>query len=251
MKVDRRYVRSEYEVRADGDTAVISGYAAVFNARTGIGWFVEQVMPGAFDRSVNSPVADVRALKNHDPNFVIGRTTNGTLKLSQDDRGLHYEAHGNLTKPSVQELVADLERGDIDQSSFGFYVPDNGDEWGHTDDGMPLRSLVDVGLYDVSPVTFPAYLDTTSGVDQERALRSIAAEIDPAGAGFLTAYQTRFVNVTDLEKYLLRAADTTTDNSSQANEPLNQPEAATQNPASLEAKRRLLEWQRLADPTRK
>ena len=252
MKVDRRYILSDYETRVEGDTAVIAGYAAVYNARADIGWFVEQFEPHAFKRFVADPKADVRALKNHDPNFVIGRTLNGTLKLASDERGLHYEAIGNMQKPSVRELVADLERGDIDQSSVGFFVMDGGDSWSHTENtNLPFRSITEAGLYDVSPVTFPAYVDTTSGVDQERALRSIAQQIDPDGAGFLDKYRTEFSNADQLEQYLIRSDATETSNSS-PNQQQPQPpaESASQNTAPLEAKRKLLEWQRLAKPAR-
>ncbi len=90
MKVERRVVTQPVEVRAMGDTPMLSGYAAVFNTDTVIaGMFRERIAPGAFTAAVRED--DVRALFNHDPNCVLGRTTAGTLSLSEDQTGLRYQ----------------------------------------------------------------------------------------------------------------------------------------------------------------
>ena len=84
------------EVReSEGDEMILEGYASVFNQETDLGHFREVIKPGAFDDVLYN---DVRALINHDPNLVLGRTTNGTLELSVDERGLKYRVKlGNQT----------------------------------------------------------------------------------------------------------------------------------------------------------
>ena len=103
------------EVReADSDDMVLEGYAAVFNSETDLGHFREVIKPGAFDDVMTN---DVRALINHDPNLILGRTENGTLELSTDERGLKYRV-----KLGAQQYAKDfyesVKRGDISQSSF-------------------------------------------------------------------------------------------------------------------------------------
>lgn len=140
----------------------ITGYAATFDEPYTIpgifGDFTEQVRKGAFTRAL-SEGQDVRALFNHDPSRILGRTSNGTVTLSEDERGLRYEIIPNLETQDGRDLVALVKRGDISQSSFGFSVHRNGnvrgEEWLESD-GIDSRILTDLDLYDVSPVTFPA-----------------------------------------------------------------------------------------------
>lgn len=155
-----------FEVRIDereGEPVKIVGHAAMFNQETEIaGMFREMIAPGAFTRSIKEG-DDVRALFNHDPNFVLGRTKSGTLKLKEDKQGLWME----VTPPDTQ-LVRDLviepiRRGDISQQSFGFEA--RGEEWQRGEDGeMDLRILTDAKLWDVSAVTYPAYDGTDVAV---------------------------------------------------------------------------------------
>ena len=165
MTLERRTFDGTVEVRAKDDgTAVAVGYAARFNTLSqNLGGFVENVDPSAFNKTVTE--ADTRALFNHDPNFVLGRMSAGTLRLEVDKVGLRYEVDLPPTQLG-RDLAALLARGDINGSSFGFRVIE--DEWGETPDGFPLRSLKQVSLRDVGPVTFPAY--TAADV----ALRSLA-----------------------------------------------------------------------------
>lgn len=137
---------------------VIEGYAAIFNSETQIGdYFREVVRPGAFTGAVQSD--DVRALVNHDPSLVLGRTAAGTLTLTEDAKGLRYR----VTLPNTtiaRDLMASIKRGDISQSSFAFQVTKM--SWGERAAGqLPLRQIEEVKLFDVSPVTYPAY-DATS-----------------------------------------------------------------------------------------
>jgi HK97 family phage prohead protease/HK97 family phage major capsid protein len=142
------------EVReAEGDEMVLEGYAAVFNSETDLGAFREVIKPGAFDDVMNN---DVRALINHDPNLVLGRTTNGTLKLEQDERGLKYRVELGRQQ-YAKDFYESVKRGDISQSSFAFTIDKQ--SW---NEERTLRSVDKVRqLLDVSPVTYPAYSAAT------------------------------------------------------------------------------------------
>lgn len=150
---------------------VIKGHAAVFNQNADLGYFTERVAPGTFSRAIKED--DVRALWNHDDNHVLGRSRPGrddnTLSMSEDSKGLAV----TITPPDTQmsrDLIQSMKRGDVDQMSFGFSV--RGQKIEKTEDGNILRTITDVKLYDVSPVTFPAYTGT------DVAVRSIAQRIE-------------------------------------------------------------------------
>lgn len=174
---ERRCAPTQFEVRArkgDAGGVVVEGHAAVFNRLSqNLGGFVEQVAPGAFDRSLGDN-PDVRALINHDPSMLLGRTRSGTLRLSTDSAGLAYEID-MPDRTDARDLLVSMERGDISHSSFAFYLTRDGDSWDETEQGMPLRTLNALSIHngDVSPVTYPAYEDTDSGV-AGRAYKSLA-----------------------------------------------------------------------------
>jgi HK97 family phage prohead protease len=170
--------------RADGDTAeVIQGMAALFNAETQIGYdwwaFREVIRPGAFTRAVAED--DVRGLFNHDPNLVLGRNRAGTLRLEETGEGLRYE----IDPPDAsyaRDLVQSIRRGDVTGSSFMFTV--RKETWTDPPEGsaeLPLREILEAELYDVSPVTFPAYDETTVSAharDRLQAARDARRERD-------------------------------------------------------------------------
>lgn len=146
------------EARADGLPQIV-GYGAVFNRETVIGnWWREQIAPTAFDQAIGRD--DVRGLWNHDPNYVLGRTTAGTLSLSTDARGLKYVDDPPDTT-WARDLITSIQRGDVSQSSFAFRVLS--ERWDEPTEkgGLPLRTILEVELFDVSPVTYPAYEETT------------------------------------------------------------------------------------------
>lgn len=154
------------EVRAgEGDDApaVLAGYAAMFGELSeDLGGFRERIAPGAFAKTLGG---DVRALFNHDSNLILGRTKSKTLRVEEDQRGLRVEIMPPDTS-AARDLMTSVQRGDVDQMSFGFFtISDNWDEV----DGEIIRTLIEVRLLDVSPVTFPAYPQT------EIALRSMQA----------------------------------------------------------------------------
>ena len=160
----RTFDVQDLELRMDGDKPTVVGYGAVFNSESNdLGGFREYIAPGAFDGRLED---DVRFLVNHDANLILARTTNGTLRLSVDEKGLRYEADLPNTS-TARDLMELLKNGTISQSSFAFTVED--DSW-ELKDGMNIRTINRVSqLYDVSSVTYPAYNDATSSV----ALRSM------------------------------------------------------------------------------
>jgi uncharacterized protein len=162
---ERRFLQTEVRVQKEADKpTIITGYAAVFNVVTKISSsFSEVIRPTAFTRALKEK-QDVRALFNHDANKVLGRVKPGTLRLSIDNKGLRYEIDSPDTTVAV-DLIKSIDLGNIDASSFGFSA--RGQKWNETTkDGVTtyLRELLDVDLFDVSPVTYPAYASTTVGV---------------------------------------------------------------------------------------
>lgn len=144
------------EIRGEESAPKIVGYAAMFNEEADLGYFREVIKPGAFKRSISTG-ADVRALVEHDPAMIIGRSTAGSLSMSEDDKGLRVE----ITPPDTtvgRDVVTNLRNGNLDKMSFGFYIKG---ENKRKVDGQWLREITDVDLFDVSVVAFPAY-DGTS-----------------------------------------------------------------------------------------
>jgi uncharacterized protein len=175
---ERRLTAGPLEVRAtENEPTRLTGYAAVFNTRTAIGdvssWgFYEEIAPGAFR---NALAMDVRALLNHSPDHVLGRTTNGTLTLAEDDKGLRVE----ITPPDTQtgrDVLALVKRGDISQMSFAFRTVK--DTWREEKGKAPVRTLEEVELYDVSPVTYPAYPTTSISARTKAEALHVVAEVE-------------------------------------------------------------------------
>ncbi len=177
MEIERRFLSTKkIEIRADeNEPTMIRGYTAVFNQTSlDVGGFFERIDPGAFSNAILAD--DVRALSNHDDNFVLGRNTRGTLRMIEDDTGLAVE----IQPPDAQwarDLIVSINRGDVDQMSFGFWVEEGGDRWEMVD-GVAFRTLTNVRLRDVSIVTFPAYPQTTAQVRTQFAAFSQAANAD-------------------------------------------------------------------------
>jgi len=151
------------ELRMEGDVKKVIGYGAVFNSMSNdLGGFREFISPKAFEGRLDD---DVRFLVNHD-GLPLARTTNNTLRLSVDEKGLRYEAIMPDTTLS-NDLMELMKNGTISQSSFAFIVED--DSW-EQKDGINIRTINKVSrLFDVSAVTFPAFEEASSSV----ALRSL------------------------------------------------------------------------------
>jgi uncharacterized protein len=154
------------EIRADGKEIRVAGYAAVFNQVTDIGgMFREIIAPGAFDEAIGRD--DVVFLINHD-GLPLARTRSGTLKLSQDSKGLRMETVLDATDPDVQSIVPKMKRGDLDKMSFAFWPEVQ--EWDESGD-VPVRTIRKASLHDVSIVTTPAYDGTSIGLRSLQAHR--------------------------------------------------------------------------------
>jgi uncharacterized protein len=169
-----REIRSypiELRVAKEGDKpARIMGHAAVFEQLSeDLGGFREKVQKGAFSKTLQE--ADVRALWNHDSNYVLGRNKAGTLRLVEDKEGLGVEIDPPETT-WARDLLTSMDRGDVDQMSFGFRVVK--EEWDDTDKANVVRTLTEVELFDVSPVTYPAYPQTSVSV--KRHLEELHSE---------------------------------------------------------------------------
>lgn len=155
---ETRIYEADIEVRMDGDKNTVRGYAAVFNKEShDLGGFIEVIEPGAFSNVLTD---DVRALIDHKSELILGRTESGTLRIGEDEVGLWYEYDSPNTS-YANDLLESMKRGDVTQSSFGFSVNQNGQKWEKRGDKM-YRSITGVSkLFDVSPVTYPAYPDTS------------------------------------------------------------------------------------------
>lgn len=180
MQIEARMVHEPVTVvRADGEPTKLDGYAAVFNRETVIGDFFREVIePGAFRAAIKD--GDVRALFNHDPNMVLGRTASQTMKVVEDDKGLRYVIDPPDTTLG-RDVMALVARGDVTGSSFGFTV--KRDSWTRPSQPgeLPLRTIHEIEwLRDVGPVTFPAYEETTVQA-RDAASAALTTETAPTG----------------------------------------------------------------------
>ncbi len=168
------------EVRAapenkDNAGIVFSGYTAKFSVWSeDLGRFREQIAPGAFAEAVHED--DVRCLLNHNPDRVLGRTTSGTLRLTEDAVGLRFE----VTAPDVgwvRDLRESVKRGDINQCSFAFIAVEEDWQWAQPGSAqLDERTVRKARLQDVSIVTYPAYTDTEASVRSAQNVRDTARD---------------------------------------------------------------------------
>ena len=183
---------STLETREENGERIIEGYAALYDNETNIGPFKESISRGAFDKVLDN---DVRALINHDPSLVLGRTSSGTLELTTDDVGLKYRVKlGN--QQYATDLYESIQRGDISQSSFAFTIKDQ--TWS---EDRSSRSVDEVAqLLDVSPVTYPAYKEATvvAREEEEPTKEVRTAEAEPS-AKIKSKSKNKKMNLNDLK----------------------------------------------------
>ena len=160
----------------------ITGYGSVSGVRTTIeGWWDEwdeEVAPGAWAKTIAE--GDIRSMFNHDVNRLLGRTTAGTLRLSEDDAGLLYDVDINAMDANAMSVHAQVARGDVSGSSVWFRVIRQ--EWtvATEDNGLErdLRRILEAMLFETGPVTFPAFVTTTANARSlallDRTLRSVS-----------------------------------------------------------------------------
>lgn len=159
---ERRFTSPDIQIREEGDSKIIEGIAAVVESETDLGWFTERIAKGAFDDVMND---DVVALFNHDPNFPLARTTatgTGKLDLFLNKRGdLGYR----FTAPNTTvgaDALENIRSGLVTKSSFAFTIAEETWETNADKDVPDVRTITKVKrLYDVAPVTYPAYKDTS------------------------------------------------------------------------------------------
>lgn len=185
---EKKNMTKEKEIRSyqvelrvdDGDKPKITGHAAVFDKLSvNLMGFREKVAHGAFVKTIAK--SDIRALWNHNPDYVLGRNKSQTLRLEEDKKGLSIE----IDPPDTQyarDFSETIKRGDVDQMSFAFIVIR--DSWEHQGSKDSVRTLEEVELFDVSPVTYPAYPQTdvkvrsvfeNAGLDGERLMTIMEA----------------------------------------------------------------------------
>jgi HK97 family phage prohead protease len=183
MEIERRITLSDATIEyRDGENGekrpVIAGYAAVFNAESRVlNGFVERIHPNAFDE-VLSTNPDVIGVFNHDRNQLLGRTSNGTLKLTADGYGLRYELSPNEKTSVGKDVVEWVKDRTVVGSSFAFAIKKDGtgDRWHRDERGMQCREVRQVALLeDVGPVVRPAYA-ASSVVVSRRALETALGE---------------------------------------------------------------------------
>lgn len=196
MKKELRLISGPVEVRDATEEApvTISGYAIRFNSETTIGGcFREVVRPSAIPDDIQTH--DVRALWNHNSDFPIGRTTNGSLTFEKDVNGLRFDLVPSNTSWG-KDAVEAIRRGDVSGMSFGFFTDD--DRWSDQGKPLPLRELLGVDLLEVSPVTFPAYPSTSVGA---RSAEEILAEmpLPPDGVNIDAEARQREIEIYERE----------------------------------------------------
>lgn len=177
MKEKRKAAEIRAAASADSEPKKIVGYAAVFDKPSEDMGFIEYVRKGAFADALKT--SDARALFNHDTDTLpLGRQSSGTLVLKEDDTGLLFE----ITPPDTQiarDLMTSIDRGDIKEASYGFIV--DVDEWDYSNKDVVKRTIIKVReVFDVSPVVFAAFNDTSVALRRMEENRNNAA-VPPGG----------------------------------------------------------------------
>ncbi len=179
MKETRKASETRAITSDDGKLRKIVGYAAVFDKPSEDMGFIEYVRKGAFKKALVK--SDARALFNHDTDTLpLGRQSAGTLVLKEDEAGLYYE----ITPPdttSARDLMTSIDRGDVKESSYGFTVAV--DEWDYSNKDQVKRTIIEVDeIFDISPVVFAAYNDTTVALRKmEKNKKPVIPSNDDAG----------------------------------------------------------------------
>ena len=203
MKQERRTFTGTVIARAEGNAmpTEIEGIAAVINSVTDLGYFEEVIEAGAFDYALSKEY-DIRCLFNHEAELILGRTKANTCKVFVNaDGNLEYTWVPDYENPTHVSVVRSIMRGDITQSSFAFTIKEQ--KWTESTKygTMGKRTIMVIeDLYDVSPVTYPAYIDTEADArsivamrDQEREIES--AKQSQAAADILKLALLRYENL--------------------------------------------------------
>ncbi len=198
----RNFGRLQLEARAGKSLPAIKGIAAPFGKLSeDLGGFRERVFPGAFRASIRGERRDVAAMREHNPERLLGRQSSGTLKFRETREGLQV----SISPPNTEfgrQTVEEIRRGDLHSMSIGFVAVNV--SWAR-EGGQDIRELRDVDLFDVSVVAFPAYPDTAVAVrsleswrgnknadlEYEYRKREIDMPVTESGRSLELAYQNR------------------------------------------------------------
>ena len=190
--IERRFIEAGddglgVDVRASG-SPVFKGYAARYNSQSlDLGGFREVLLPGCFDKILNRTYkrVDVPLLFNHNPDHLLARTANESLRLTSDEKGLKFEADAPDTQLG-RDLQTLIRSGTVSGCSFAFTVDTSGESWGHDDKGNAIRTIREcTGLYDTSIVTSPAYPSTSVAIRSLEAWKAAGRQLEERAAGGL------------------------------------------------------------------
>jgi HK97 family phage prohead protease len=183
MKKEKRTFTGTVIARADGENMPkeIGGIAAVINSVTDLGYFEEVINAGAFDYALSKEY-DIRCLFNHEAELILGRTKADTCKVFVNtDGNLEYTWVPDYENPTHVSVVRSIMRGDITQSSFAFTIREQSWTTSEKYGNMGKRVITVIeDLYDVSPVTYPAYADTEADARSIAAMRDEEQQIEEA-----------------------------------------------------------------------
>lgn len=193
MQLERRMFPFEVRV-SEGDAPKIQGTGVVYNQLSVVMWgmFREQIKPGAFSESIAK--RDVRTLWNHNSDYPLGRTGNGTVRITEDENGIHFDNDPPKTSWGA-DAVESIRRRDVSQMSFGFVTTE--DSWGYDSDDQLIRTIVKGELWELSPVTFPAYPTTDVSVrslESRKGLLAAVYEANPTIPDWVRAHLERDEN---------------------------------------------------------
>jgi HK97 family phage prohead protease len=179
--LETRTYSVQLESREEGDDGIITGRPIVYNSRTNLGLFDEEIAPGALN---GTDLNDVRLCLNHDTSYVYARSRrnnpNSTMQLQPNEYGLDFTARLAVREsPKAQDYYTAVQRQDIDKMSFMFSVED--EEWRDLESDHPLRVITKIGtVVEVSAVTFPAYDSTEIQARSQQALDNARSALEKA-----------------------------------------------------------------------
>lgn len=217
MEIRKTLSEITLETRADNQSnPIIVGYSAMFNARTEIqsffGTFTESIDARAFDEVLKER-QDTKALFDHDSRYVLGRVGNNTLELTVDQRGLKATIKPNPAVSYVADLIENIRSGTIHGQSFAFTIKEDKWDFGDEETDIPHREILSIGkLYDVGPVTYPAYEATTieakaagDVLNELRTYRSVFRQ--QTGVELRSITLGNHVGITNLDSISIRMSD--------------------------------------------
>jgi len=186
------------EKREDGTIKSIVGYPIVYEKDSEDMGFIETIAKGAAGNALGR--SDIRGLKNHDPSLIFARD-GVNLRLFEDDTGIRYEATP-IDTHNFRETAKEVELGLLDGQSFGFTILS--DEWADMDKDTPRRTITEIDMiFDVGPVTYPAYTDTTVAL---RSLADIKKDAETSAEALATKAQAEERNM-DVDMLILSRSE--------------------------------------------